>query len=396
VLAGAGVGVVMMLIVAAVSAVVLRGGDDGAAVGPPATSGRPTTVPAPAAGAFDAVLAEAVAFVERTRGKSFKTPPTVTVLDDEAFVARYQELLDESFEKYRTDYENATAIYQALGILRPGVSYIDAQRAFGTAGVLGFYDPETGELTVRSGEMTPFARLVLVHELTHALDDQWFELHRPEYDDEKDEIAFGLSAVAEGNARRVENAYRATLSASERRSAEREEAGYAAGFPLGMFTVSFLQLQLAPYVHGEAFVAQLLSAGGEDAVDEALRSPPRTSAEVMDFRRYAQRVQRVEVRRPPADGPILEEGVVGQIAIQSILEGSLNRSTASAAASGWAGDWFVAWREGDVPCVRLRAVMETPRDLAELRAAFEAWARARSGATVSATTADVTVTSCAR
>ena len=75
-------------------------------------------------------------------------------------------------------------------------------------GVVGFYDPETDELVVRGAALTPYVRTTIAHELVHALDDQHLDLDRPEYDEADDEIGFGFSSVVEGNARRVENAYR--------------------------------------------------------------------------------------------------------------------------------------------------------------------------------------------
>jgi hypothetical protein len=278
-----------------------------------------------------------------------------------------------------------------------GKSLIDTERAFGAAGVLGFYDPETNDLVVRAGGVTPYARTVIVHELTHALDDQYFELSRPQYDDAKDEIGFGLSAVAEGNARRVENAYRATLSSADRRSAEREEASYTGDFPLNTFTLAYLKLQVAPYTYGEAFVDDLLDHGGEAALDQALQTPPETSEKVMDFAKYQANEAAKDVTKPTTGGPaIVDDGVVGQIALQSLLEQAVSTSVASTAAAGWGGDWYVAWRDGTVPCARMNAVMDTAKDLDELRSALDKWAKARSGASVTVNGSTLTLDACAR
>src|SRR3712207_9092098 len=46
-------------------------------------------------------------------------------------------------------------------------------------GVLGFYDSQRRRLYVRGDAATPAVRRVLVHQLTHALDDQHFGLERP-------------------------------------------------------------------------------------------------------------------------------------------------------------------------------------------------------------------------
>ena len=41
----------------------------------------------------------------------------------------------ENFQKYRADYDAATVVLSALGLLKPGVSYYETTKAFGAAGV---------------------------------------------------------------------------------------------------------------------------------------------------------------------------------------------------------------------------------------------------------------------
>jgi hypothetical protein len=403
---GALVGVLIVALIAATAALALRDDDspstsasDGTtaprATTPPNTGGSGsggTTTTAPA-NDLDAAVTSAMAFVEKTRGHKFVSRPPVETLGDTDFVARYNALLDHEVAKDPTGVASQTLIYRALGIIDPDADIIEVMRSFGAEGVLGYYDPESNELVVRAGSITPYSRITLVHELTHALDDQLFELNRPQYDDAKDEVGFGLSAVAEGNARRVEDAYRASLSSQERRDADREEARYASGLSYDKFTRSFLLLQLAPYDDGEAFVKSLVDSGGEPAVDAALQDPPHTSEQVVHPDKYKANEPRVEVPAPPADGAVVESGVVGQVAIDALLNDSVDAGTASRAADGWGGDWFVAWKDGARSCVRATFVMETPNDQRQLSTAFKQWAKAH-GATVSDGASDTTLTSC--
>src|SRR5690606_3408129 len=113
--------------------------------------------------------------------------PEVVVLDDEAFRARYRQVVEEDLAEQAELVAHYSGIYRALRILPDGVTLEEAYGAFGDAGVGGFYHKETGELVVRGGEVTPLLRIIIAHELVHALDDQHFELYRPEYDDRDDE-----------------------------------------------------------------------------------------------------------------------------------------------------------------------------------------------------------------
>lgn len=415
---GVAVGLLLALVAVATAAFVARGGDDTATVtgasAAPATTGAPASTsvvpPTTARGAtsgatgaptttgapteFDRTVDTIIAFVERARGLKFVTRPTVIALPDADFVARFQQLNDEHYRENRAAYDEATVVLGALGVLKPGRSYYDTSRAFGDAGVLGFYDPETKELSVRGNQITPFVRTVIAHELVHALDDQRFDLDRPEYDDADDEIGFGFSALAEGNARHVENLYRDSMSAADRASADREEASFGGSFDTSLFTTTFLQLQLAPYTLGETFVDELLALGGQAALDAAFAAPPSTSEQVIDVDKYVAKEARVAVPAPAADGAVVDQGVVGQIAVRYLLESVVGSATAIRAAAGWAGDWYVAWSTPTASCIRMAVQVDTPTDTNELKAAFDRWAATRPQGVVRVADRTVTATSC--
>jgi hypothetical protein len=97
---------------------------------------------------------------------------------------------------------------------------------------------------------------------------------------------------------------------------------------------------------------------------------------------------------PAADGPVVDEGIFGELMTQLTLEASEDPSVATNAASGWAGDWFVTWEDGEGTCIRIAYEMDTAGDLDELEDAYTSWAEPR-GATVERVGDDrVEVTSC--
>ena len=359
-----------------------------------ADAGSSTTATAP----LERFVDEAIAFIEKERGVTFTSRPAVVVLDDAAFVARFRQLVDEDAKKNKDVYDDVTGIFQAIGLLSRDMSYIEAQKLLGEGGVLGYYDQESKELRVRSAQLTPFARTVVVHELTHALDDQRFDLDRPEYDGSDDEIGFGFSALAEGNARRVENKYRDSMSSADRASANAEEIklGAAGASVLAKLNLSLLQLEVAPYDLGEKFVDALLDKGGQATLDQAFADPPRTSEQVIDPNKYFAKEQRRTVNPPAAGATPFKTGVFGQIALQVILASGNSARVAETAASGWGGDWFVAWNESNRSCLRAAFVMESSKDTSELREALTKWAQNRPSGKVANNGDAVEVTSCSR
>jgi hypothetical protein len=330
-----------------------------------------------------AVLAELEAFVESARGLRFRHPVDVAVLDAGAF--RRALSGGEPLEEFDADVE--TGVLRALGLIGAGddlgdVGEVDADS------VAGFYDTDTKELVVRGTRLTPFVRQVLVHELTHALDDQHFDLD-PDLRD--DEAALAFDALVEGDATVVEARYVASLSEAERRQAKAEEEATFGGGTAPDGPSIFLDLGEFPYVDGPELVTAILAAGGQARLDEAFRSPPSTTAEVLHPERFLAGRGRAGVPRVPAGGRVVEEGVLGEFVLRLILAESNPGAQAVRAAAGWAGDRYVAWDSGSRTCVRSTVVLDSDGDAGELVAALRRWA----GATVEPASRAVTFTRCA-
>jgi hypothetical protein len=354
------------------------------------TSAPPTTTaPAPQT-PLERRVAELSEFVAGQRELEFLRPVDVELLDDEAFVDR----LLEGVEENREDTDQIEKVLRALQLIEPGVDLFEAYISYYGNAVLGFYDPETDELVIRGAELNPYVETTLVHELAHALDDQHFELHRPDVYEADDESALAFSSLVEGVALSVEFGYRETLSAEELEASARAAAEFsrrAGTSPIPPVVVSLTQF---PYLAGPFFVGALLEEGGEARVDAAFVDPPTTSEEILDPAIYLRGEDAIEVAAPSAGGPVINEGTYGQWALILTLQELLDSPTAQAAADGWGGDSYVAWDEGSRTCVRMAFAMDTPGDLAELDGAWRQWAEIHGDATV-VTTADlVTITAC--
>lgn len=358
----------------------------GAARLPVPDSGGPAEMPDPGLEAtgdeVTAFVAEAVSFVEEVRGQDFLEQPVVVVVPDDEFEALLDADLEEFFAEDPGLVEEFTVLYRALRLIDADESIDDEYRAFGGAGVLGFYDPETDELVVREGDgLSLLTKSTIVHELTHAFDDQRFDLDRSEYDDRTDEIGWTFSAVVEGSASHVETAWEATLPDDDRTALELEELSFGDDSDFAEFTYAFLVSELSVYLEGEPYVDRLVRDGGVAALDAALTEPPATSEQVMEERRADEAP--VAVPLPPADGEIISSGNGGQVLIESLLVGVLPPAAIAAAGEGWGGDAYVAWRDGDLSCIRWDLVADTPDDLDDLGEAMKEWAAGDAGASVS-------------
>lgn len=168
----------------------------------------------------------------RSGASSSASQLDIELLDGAAYIERSRADFEEDLAEDPDDLENAAAALGALGLWPDGVDPVDVLGEYFSVGSLGYYDPETGEMVVRGAADTPNLRTTLVHELTHALDDQHFELDRPELDDRPDEARLRLLGPRRGQRLRVEAAYTASLTDEERADAEAEQQGYIDGVDL--------------------------------------------------------------------------------------------------------------------------------------------------------------------
>jgi hypothetical protein len=356
----------------------------------PANEATSTTAPGeaeielpPVDPAIQEAVADLHAYVANARGHDFVREVPVRLVGDELFAA----LVEEFFQIDPARLSAVSAYYEAIGLIPEGTAAIyAAQLLLRYQSALGFYDPETEVLIVNGDELDAGTRGVIVHELVHALDDQWFDLHRPEYEgDRTSEHVETFPMVYEGNAVRIQEQWIADLPADERAEA-REAAG---GPPGGALTdnAGFVDFGVfARYQAGAPFVTGLAASGGERLIDAVLLDPPDTTEQVLHPEVFERREGRLPVPPPPSDGPVIDQGVVGAyfwLGLLTFAESELSVEAAEAAVRGWGGDWSVTWVDGQITCTRTDVEGDTPADTDELLSALTEYAAAHPGVQVS-------------
>ncbi len=145
-----------------------------------------------------------------------------------------------------------------------------------TGKLAGWYEPDQERLVVVDGKSAAFSRGTLLHELHHALQDQHFDLSR--LHDEADALgpdaARGLVGVIEGEA---------MMAVSDLMDYDFEQH---AGIPEAGEKDRSRFEKIYQYGAGLRFIRALHESGGWEAVSNAFRKPPRTSAEIYHPDRY--------------------------------------------------------------------------------------------------------------
>lgn len=317
------------------------------------------------------VLPALTDFVEAKRGLAFKRGVDIFLLDDQQFdeaLSQGGQPIVDPAEAY-LESRFLVGFLKALGLVANDFQ-LSSLEAVGTRSLLGLYDPIEKQIIIRSELPEPLLHRVVVHELTHALDDQHHPLDEVILD-LRTEQGRALQALMEGDASRIDTLYRDQLPPAARAISDGEIED-PTGLPDSVGP--FLELLAFPYIAGPDFVRALVASGGTAAVDEAFRGRPTTSEHILHPDRFLQRAPSVSVTEPVPDGPMLGLGVLGEVGLRLVLGGTLDAQAAARAADGWGADHYVAWSDNERTCVRVNLRMDTPSDTNEVRDALRQWA----------------------
>lgn len=246
-------------------------------------------------------------------------------------------------EEEREDLRQLDGLLSILGLIAPDVDLMQLYLDLLSEGVVGAYNPEDGRLVVRIEDDTIGSdqELTLAHELTHALQQQHFDIHSllEDADDDFDR-GLALSALAEGDATLLELLYVREKSLPLPRVPDT---------PVYDRAPKFIQdLLLFPYTAGLHMVTENFSEDWAD-VDAAYMKPPESTEQVMHPKKYLEGESPVDVILPNVQD-MLGEGwslvyssVGGEFLIRYYLDSRLGTGDAHQAAAGWGGDAFALY-----------------------------------------------------
>ena len=346
--------------------------------------------------AQDAV-SETVIPVAEIRGLDFKQEVAVKVIDD----ATAREHALSRFEIFYTQerLEALQDTYALLGLMPEGTDILEAYLEVLEEQAGGFYDPETKSFYVLSDMPASLAKIIVAHELTHALEDQHFNLdERTLAVNDNDDAVFALGAIHEGSAMLVMNRYMidammsGAIQAENLSGLEETEFGYAE--KLGQMAPVLSRPLFGSYMLGMSFLLRgnMIAMAEEFPradVDRAYGRSPSSSEQILHPEKYWDPEQRddpvdvtVDVEKVLGEGwERVGDGVLGELILglmvdvptpspaqaQLLAEG---KHWTNDAAAGWGGDRWELWQKGDKKLVVLKIVWDSNADAAEFAAAL--------------------------
>jgi hypothetical protein len=218
--------------------------------------------------------------------------------------------------------------------------------------------------------------VTLAHELTHAIDDQHFDLSRIDRvaascRDEAFQAALG---AVEGSAQFFSIK---VLFEFPPEDGDFSGLGDGGGMPDGV-PPFMVDLQLWPYTAGQSFVTALDGRGGTAEIDGALRRFPTTTEQILHPERYPGDVPAkvdvpdLAVELGPGWGD-LDVMQVGEAWLAAMLGLRLESATADAAAAGWDGGLYRAFTDGEDAAVVLTTAWDSVADADAFAEASREW-----------------------
>jgi len=267
--------------------------------------------------------------------------------------------------------------------------------------VAGFYDPERKYLAIvdlpggisGKGKEEGEEDMILVHELTHAIQDQHFDLHRFEDHDLLSDAGTARGALVEGDAMLT------MMDASLRTNIEALPGTDAAMSALMQDPEKLMaatpdlpgarEMAAAPawirdtllfsYLQGSVFCLSTRHRGGQPLLDYAFQTdPPRSTEQILHPEKWhTRRDDPVVLRFPDLAAELpgyrkAAEGEMGELSLRIFLRQELkDQDAALAAAAGWGGDRFAVYEKAGARLVVWITEWDGEADAGEFRSALQ-------------------------
>jgi hypothetical protein len=222
-----------------------------------------------------------------------------------------------------------------------------------TEQIAGYYDPQTREFNLADWLEASQQKPIMVHELTHALQDQHFNLKRfmkwPKGDADAELAA---QALFEGDATLAMQLYLvrnpregiAMLTSSLVGSNNNEQINNAPRV--------LRETLLFPYTEGSSWAQKVYRKGGWDLISKAYRELPQSTEQILHVEKYFAREAPIKISLPDLSTLLgsgwkrVDYDTNGEWGYYLILDELLaDYNSSKAAAAGWAGDRYALYEQ---------------------------------------------------
>lgn len=330
-------------------------------------------------------MAEYTPQVEEALGLKFKKPPVLEVRTRDQVRDFLLKHLQDSIPQRELDGQ--TALFHAFGMIH---DTLDLKKLFVpllTEQIIGYYDPRPNVLYVVEGAPKDYAGYTIMHELVHALQDQYIDLDSLERLTHDSDRQASMQTVIEGQA-----TFEQILIMSGGKGAitgslpggwmQMQDMIRQASVTQPVFASAPMVIQealLFPYVNGADFVRRYKERHPARMPFDSL---PQSTEQILHDDKYfgsGGPEQPITVVLPTVPGKIYENNM-GEFGVRLLLYHHLKDiKPAAAAAAGWGGDRYAVVRTPRGAGAVLVTAWDTQIDAAEFVSALTSMVGKRLG-----------------
>ncbi|HKN73600.1 MAG TPA: hypothetical protein VJW94_00380 [Candidatus Acidoferrum sp.] len=317
----------------------------------PLEAAQPKVNTAEFAAAADEVLQQ----VSKITGLKQLTPVKKTLRSRDEIRAYVLREMDE--EKSPAERYAEARSAAAFGLIPKGFALDDFMVDLLTEQIAGLYDPKAREFYIADWIPIDDQRMVMAHELTHALQDQHFQIEawekaaRP-----NDDAELAREAVLEGSAMAAMIDYLLKDKGySVEDLPEMDPAMFAGDMsksPKLQEAPQFLKDgMIFPYFGGLTFSTAILKAGGWNGLSAVFAKPPISTQQIMHPALYKSGRAPASITVPSfqkllgPDWTKIDENVMGEFGWMEILKQFLGADIAKPLAAAWDGDRYALYEQ---------------------------------------------------
>jgi len=331
-------------------------------LGPGATWGQQAaTAPPPGASStttnaeFTAAADEVLQRMSEITGLKLRTPLKKTLRSREEIHAYVIKQMNE--EKNPAERYAGERSAEAFGLLPKNFDLDTFMVDLLTEQIAGLYDPQAHEFYIADWIPLADQRVVMAHELTHALQDQHFEIEkwvkaaRP-----NDDAELARESVLEGSAMAGMLDYMLQDSGHSLKDFPDIDPAMMVGdmesSPMLQKAPQFLKDALVfPYFGGLTFSVAFLKITGWSALPGVFAKPPASTQQIIHPEIYREGKVPEAMSVPPieknlgADWTKLEENLMGEFGWKEILKQFLGEEKAKPLSAAWDGDRYALYEQ---------------------------------------------------
>jgi hypothetical protein len=304
---------------------------------------------------FAATADEVLQQVSEITGLKQLTPVKKTLRSREEIRAYVLREMDE--EKNPAERYAGARSAEAFGLIPKGFALDDFMVDLLTEQIAGLYDPKAREFYIADWIPIDDQRMVMAHELTHALQDQHFQIEAwVKAAQPNDDAELARESVLEGSAMAAMIDY---LLKGTGHSVEDLPAidpslftGDMSKSPKLQEAPQFLKdAMIFPYFGGLTFSTAILKPSGWNGLSAVFANPPVSTQQIMHPDVYKSGRVPTAVTIPSfqklvaADWTKIDENVMGEFGWMEILKQFLGEKTAKPLAAAWDGDRYALYEQ---------------------------------------------------